>query len=131
MHAFKLNLTIMNKLISSSKHLLLLFFVSMGVLHPRLNRYRNSMLKNILATSPEAAMLGRFGDIPISYYTGTADVSIPLYTIKKKPDWKCLFVLRYHGSGVKVDDEATNVDWDGAWSRVVHHSGDQRQAGWV
>ena len=29
--------------------------------------------------SPNAASLGRFGDIPVSYYTGRADVSIPLY----------------------------------------------------
>src|SRR5882757_6825583 len=108
MHAFKLNLTIMNKLISSSRHLLLLFLVSMGVLHSQAQSIPKFDVKNILATSPEAAMLGRFGDIPISYYTGTADISIPIYTIKEG-GVEVPVVLRYHGSGVKVDDEATNV----------------------
>jgi hypothetical protein len=65
-------------------------------------------IKNLIASSPEAAMLGRFGDIPIGYYTGTADVSIPIYSIKEA-GVEIPIVLSYHGSGVKVDDQATNV----------------------
>lgn len=68
----------------------------------------NFDLKKILPTSPEAAMLGRFGDIPISYYTGTADVSVPMYSFKVGTA-EIPIVLRYHGSGIKVDDEATNA----------------------
>jgi YD repeat-containing protein len=64
--------------------------------------------KTMLPTSPEAAILGRFGDIPIGYYTGTADVSIPLYTIKET-GIDIPIVLRYHGSGIKVWDQAANV----------------------
>jgi len=62
----------------------------------------------MLATSPEAAMLGRFGDIPVGYYTGTADISIPLYTIKED-GLEIPIVLSYHSSGIKVADQATNV----------------------
>ncbi|WP_259068736.1 hypothetical protein HDF24_07465 [Mucilaginibacter sp. X4EP1] len=65
-------------------------------------------LKKTLPTSPEAAMLGKFGDIPIGYYTGTADISIPLYTIKEG-DLSIPINLSYHNSGVKVEDEATWV----------------------
>ncbi|MHB8209080.1 RHS repeat domain-containing protein [Mucilaginibacter sp.] len=65
-------------------------------------------LKQQMPTSPEAAMLGRFGDIPIGYYTGTADISIPLDTIKED-GLSIPIVLRYHNSGIKVADEATNV----------------------
>jgi YD repeat-containing protein len=65
-------------------------------------------LKNILPTSPEAAMLGKFGDIPIGYYTGTGDVSIPLYTIKEG-GIEIPIVLRYHGSGNRVEDDASEV----------------------
>jgi YD repeat-containing protein len=64
--------------------------------------------KTMLPTSPEAAMLGRFGDIPIGYYTGTADVSVPLYTIKEA-GLDIPIVLRYHGSGIRVTDQASNV----------------------
>src|ERR1700744_2867607 len=64
--------------------------------------------KSMLPTSPEAAMLGRFGDIPIGYYTGTADVSVPLYTIKEAGR-DIPIVLRYHGSGIRVTDQASDV----------------------
>jgi YD repeat-containing protein len=53
-------------------------------------------------------MLGRFGDIPIGYYTGTADISIPLYTIREG-SFEIPIVLRYNGSGIKVEDQASNV----------------------
>lgn len=65
-------------------------------------------LKNILSTSPEAASIGRYGDIPVGYYTGTADISIPFYTIKEA-GIEIPIVLRYHTSGIKVEDQATNV----------------------
>jgi YD repeat-containing protein len=64
-------------------------------------------------TSPEAAMLGKFGDIPIGYYTGTASVSVPLYTIQEG-NLKIPITLNYHGSGIKVADDATwvGLGWD-------------------
>lgn len=66
-----------------------------------------------LPTSPEAALMERFGDIPISYYTGTADIFIPLYTIKEA-GLEIPIVLRYHSSGIKVQDQAS---WVGlGWS---------------
>lgn len=66
-------------------------------------------------TSPEVALLGRFGDIPIGYYTGTADVSVPIYTIKED-DFELPITMQYHTSGIKVDDQAT---WVGlGWNLV-------------
>ncbi|MGN7812850.1 hypothetical protein ACTJIW_23975 [Flavobacterium sp. 22659] len=68
---------------------------------------------NNIPSSPEAALLGRFGDIPVGYYTGTANVSVPLYTIKEN-DIEIPIMINYHGSGIKVADEAT---WVGlGWS---------------
>ncbi|WP_288146238.1 hypothetical protein, partial [Xylanibacter caecicola] len=32
--------------------------------------------------TPNASDLGRYGDIPVSYYTGRPDISIPIYTLK-------------------------------------------------
>lgn len=57
-------------------------------------------------TSPEVALLGRFGDVPVGYYTGTAEVSIPLYTLKVD-HIEIPLTLSYHTSGIKVADEAT------------------------
>lgn len=66
-----------------------------------------------IPTSPEAAIIGRFGDIPIGYYTGTANISIPLYSIKEG-DIEIPLTLQYHSSGIKVDDQATwvGLGWD-------------------
>ena len=68
---------------------------------------------NNIPSSPEAALLGRFGDIPIGYYTGTANISIPIYTIKEA-GVEIPIQLRYHSSGIKVADEATwvGLGWD-------------------
>ena len=66
-----------------------------------------------IPTSPEAALLGRFGDIPIGYYTGTANIAIPLYSIREG-NIEIPLSLNYHGSGIKVEDQATwvGLGWD-------------------
>jgi YD repeat-containing protein len=66
-----------------------------------------------IPSSPEAALLGRFGDIPIGYYTGTANISVPLYSIKED-GLEIPIALNYHSSGIKVADEATwvGLGWD-------------------
>lgn len=68
---------------------------------------------NNIPSSPEAALLGRFGDIPVGNYTGVANVSIPIYTIKES-GIEIPINLKYHSSGVKVADEATwvGLGWD-------------------
>lgn len=38
--------------------------------------------QNVIPPSPEAAGLGKFGNIPISLFTGTPNVGIPLYDLK-------------------------------------------------
>lgn len=64
-------------------------------------------IKNV-PTSPEVALLGRFGDIPVGHYTGTAEVSVPLYALKVD-NIEIPLALSYHTSGIKVADEATWV----------------------
>lgn len=61
-----------------------------------------------LPSSPEAAMLGKFGDIPVGYYTGTADITIPLYNLSLN-NITIPLNLTYQSSGIKVADEATWV----------------------
>jgi hypothetical protein len=38
----------------------------------------------IIPPSPQAASLGRYGNIPVNYYTGSPNIEIPLYTISGK-----------------------------------------------
>lgn len=52
--------------------------------------------------SPTAASLGKFGDIPVSFYTGTPNIGIPLYELKSR-DLTLPISLNYHASGIKVE----------------------------
>ncbi|HLN95376.1 MAG TPA: hypothetical protein VK183_07045 [Flavobacterium sp.] len=63
---------------------------------------------NSIPSSPEMAQIERFDNIPVSYYTGTPDISIPLYVLKIG-SVEVPLVLRYQSSGIKVTDEATWV----------------------
>lgn len=70
---------------------------------------------NYLRT-PEASAFKKYGEESVNEYTGTADISVPLYTIKCK-DIEIPIVLRYDASGIKVEQEAS---WVGlGWNLMV------------
>ena len=52
--------------------------------------------------TPNASGLGRFGDIPVSLYTGTPKISIPLYTMRMG-NMELPITLEYDASGVLVN----------------------------
>jgi YD repeat-containing protein len=58
------------------------------------------------APSPDVYNLGKYGDIPISNYTGLPSIDIPLYTIKTKTI-EVPLRLTYHAGAVKARDEAS------------------------
>ncbi len=62
----------------------------------------------IIPPSPEAAALGKFGDIPISLFSGIPQVEVPLYSLQSG-DININVKLAYNASGVRVGDIATNV----------------------
>lgn len=65
-------------------------------------------IPEMTVASPEIASLGRYGDMDVDHYTGTANVSVPLHTI----DFAGLQIpinLSYNTGGIKVDQEATWV----------------------
>jgi YD repeat-containing protein len=64
--------------------------------------------KQISPLTPNAASLGKFGDVPVSLYTGIPNIQIPLYEIAIK-DFKLPISLSYHAGGVKVNDIASWV----------------------
>ena len=57
----------------------------------------------LIGPSPEAASLGKFAQVPVSLYTGTPNISIPLYDIKSGP-LVLPIALSYHASGIKLDE---------------------------
>lgn len=80
--------------------------------------------------SPTVAALERAGSIPVSYYTGLPNVSVPLYTIHSGTVTLPI-ALSYHASGLRVDDPGgwTGVGWSlavgGTISRTVHGRPDE------
>jgi len=66
--------------------------------------------KSPIAPSPNAASIGKFGEIPVSLSTGIPSISIPFFTYKgNKTGFELDVSLRYHAGGHKVDDMASNV----------------------
>jgi hypothetical protein len=53
--------------------------------------------------SPTASALAKYADIPVSLYTGTANISVPLYELKSKT-LSLPISLSYHSGGIKVQE---------------------------
>jgi len=65
-------------------------------------------LVNLTPPSPNVQAMQKYGDIPVSAYTGIPDISIPIYTAKFR-DLSIPISLSYHASGIKVAEEASQV----------------------
>ena len=70
----------------------------------------NSLTKDYTPPSPNTGALFKFNDIPVSLYTGTPNISIPLVNISDGPI-SVPVSLSYHASGLKVAETAS---WVGA-----------------
>jgi hypothetical protein len=68
----------------------------------------NDVAPRVIPPSPEASNLGKFAEIPVSLYTGTPSINIPLYQITKG-SLKLGIDLSYHASGIKVEEMASWV----------------------
>jgi hypothetical protein len=67
--------------------------------------------QNLISVStipPEAASLGKFGNIPVSYCTGIPSINIPIHEIAVGKI-KLPISLDYHAGGIKVDEVASSV----------------------
>ncbi len=66
----------------------------------------------VIPPSPTASALGRYGEIPVSLFTGMPSIGIPLYELPSK-ELSLPISLSYHASGVKVDDVASwvGINW--------------------
>lgn len=88
---------------------------------------QSGALPNIM--SPEVADLGRYGAYPVSYYSGTPTISIPLYKIKEN-ELEMDLSLSYNASGFVPGKESGIVgqNWaleaGGVITRVVNWNAD-------
>ena len=84
--------------------------------------------------TPEAEAITKYGDIPVSLYTGKIDLNIPLYTLKCG-DIEIPISIQYYSGGIKVEDYSTGVGtgWNlkagGAITRTVIGSNQYTSSG--
>src|SRR5882724_12246390 len=63
--------------------------------------------------SPNAASLGKYGEVPVSLSTGVPNINIPLYEVKTG-NISLPISIDYHAGGIKVEERAS---WVGlGWS---------------
>lgn len=67
-----------------------------------------NVVRTSVSPSPEMALYQRYGDVPVDYSTGIANISVPITEIKLK-DFSWPVSLSYHGGGNKVSEFASVV----------------------
>lgn len=73
----------------------------------------NKLMPNPVPATPNVSSLGKYGDYPVSFFSGIPDISIPLFEVKSG-SLTLPITLSYHASGVKPTDVAS---WVGmGWS---------------
>jgi hypothetical protein len=74
----------------------------------------------ISSLSPNAAELGKYGTVPVSFFTGIPNVNIPLYN-EKLSDYDLNISLNYHSGGVQPDQRAgwLGVGWSLSGGGVI------------
>lgn len=70
-------------------------------------------LKNVIPPSPNASSIAKYGEWPVSLYTGVPNIDVPIYTLNGR-NLKIPISLSYHSAGLKVGEIAS---WVGlGWS---------------
>lgn len=83
-----------------------------------------------LIPTPNASDLGRYGDTPVSYYTGKPDIIIPLHSINVR-GLELPIALRYDPSGILINSlpgwlgHSWSLDAGGIITRVVNGWADE------
>ena len=60
-------------------------------------------LRTVVPPSPNASSLGKFGEWPVSLYTGIPNISVPIYTLKSR-NLSIPISLDYHAAGNRVGE---------------------------
>ena len=94
----------------------------------------NQFTSQALPMAPNAASLSRCVDVPVSYYTGTTQVNVPIYEVKAG-SLSVPVSISYHASGHRVDEVASwvGLGWSlnagGTISRSIHGLADESAYG--
>lgn len=106
---------------------LLLIISTLSIAQGEFNVPASELARVPIAATPEAAALGKFGEIPVGLSTGIPNISVPFYQYQN-PEKNLYFSvgINYHAGGHKVEDMAssTGLGWalnaGGMVSRTVN-----------
>jgi len=113
-----------------------IFLLLIAVLSINLSGFAQTDLPTIIPPSPEAISLAKFTEIPVSYYTGIPNISIPIYTIQEK-ELNIPISLNYHARGVLVGEISPRVglgwalNYGGSISRQTRGIADETSYGYL
>lgn len=94
----------------------LIYMIILGIIFPVVAQQNNDFfnIPKTFPVAPSAYEFKKYGDIPVSKYTGVPNITIPIYTIEVGPnDLQIPITLTYHSNGFKVNEEAgwTGLGW--------------------
>ncbi|WP_343642333.1 hypothetical protein [Chryseobacterium sp.] len=108
----------------------LFFCLSLGTAVAQTTGSKQSTLPNIIPPSAESYKLGSFGNLPVSLFTGNANVDIPVTSFDTE-NINIPIRLTYFSNGIKVDDMngSTGLGWTmvsgGVITRVIRDLPDE------
>lgn len=87
-------------------------FLLVTIAYPQFNNGDIDKLNNLIPPSPEAANFARYVEIPVGNYTGTPNISVPIWNVKQGTI-EVPITLSYHSMGVKVEEFApwVGIGW--------------------
>lgn len=100
--------TILNNRLNMKNRLNIIFLLLVLLAHISNAQDPVLLVDEIFPPSPEASALGKYGEYPVSLYTGIPNISIPIWDVKTK-QIHVPVSLSYHASGIHVDEVSTNV----------------------
>lgn len=113
-----------------SKQLLSVFLLLTSIVtYSQVTGTASSLIKAYAVKSPDAASMEKHLEVPVTQYTGQANISIPLYTVASG-DLNVPISISYHTSGIRIEEEASSVGlgWSlsagGMISRTIRGSDD-------
>jgi len=92
-------------------------------------------VKDAVMPPPNAASLGKYGDVPVNYASGLPSIGIPIYSIKEGPITHGI-ALSYHGGGIRAAETASwiGLGWSlqgsGMITRTVQGLPDEQSQGY-
>lgn len=93
-------------------------------------RAQDNVVQDVVHPAPNAASLGKYGDIPVSYHTGIPSIQVPIFTVQDG-SLSLPISLSYHASGIRVEETASwvGLGWalnaGGVITRVVRNAPDE------